>query len=93
MRVQGWTTKFQEVVRNVVLVRLLGLAADGGVSPVVRSVATSEVEKLKAELTRSAYARQLVEIFERDPKQLQLPPPVEAPPGQPIGEGLDDSLF
>ncbi|MDQ2710627.1 MAG: hypothetical protein M3Y24_00070 [Acidobacteriota bacterium] len=76
-------------MNEVVLIHLLGLAADRSASIVVRFVASDEIEKLKSAFTSSPRARQLIETFGRDPTQLQLLRPIEPPPGQPIGEDPD----
>jgi hypothetical protein len=57
----------------------------------VRSIAKVEVTKLKTWFSGDAYAAGLVARFEDDPKELELPKPVEAPPGQPIGS--DELVF
>ncbi len=85
----GLEGEIQRAVNEVVLTHLLGLAADRSASSVVRSVASDEIEKLKPVFASSPRARQLIEIFERDPTQLQLPKAIEPPPGQPIGEDPD----
>lgn len=77
-------------VDYVVLTRLIGLAVDPKTADEVRAIATNEVEDLKKYLTSNPsdrYAVNLIAAFERDPKSVELPKPVELPPGQPIGEG------
>jgi hypothetical protein len=82
----GLQHEVADMVRIVALQRLLGLAIDPDSSLEVRSIATAEIQKNKA-LFKDPYAAALVAKFEDDPKELNLPKPVEAPPGQPIGSG------
>ena len=39
----------------------------------------------KANAAHQLYAAQRIERFLKDPKEIPMPKPVEAPPGQPIG--------
>ncbi|MBV8830863.1 MAG: zinc-dependent metalloprotease [Acidobacteriaceae bacterium] len=71
-------------VNSVVLIHLIGLALDGSAPPAVRSVALSAIEKIKG--SADPYSLHLIETFEKTPDQLELPKPLEPPPGQPIGE-------
>ncbi len=86
----GLDRQVAAAIKNVVLVRLVGLAADASAPADVRSIAGTEVEKLKA-YTASPYQVQLIEALRRDPKSVQLPKLPEAPPGQPIGD--DEELW
>jgi hypothetical protein len=71
-------------VNSVVLIHLIGLALDGSAPPAVRSVALSAIGKIKG--SADPYSLDLIETFEKTPDQLELPKPLEPPPGQPIGE-------
>lgn len=87
----GLDGQITRAVRYVVLTRLIGLALDDASSLQVRSIANDSLEDLKNELTSNypdRYALHLLDTFEKDPKQLELPKPVEAPPGQPIGDNF-----
>jgi hypothetical protein len=90
-----------EVVRStrfVVVQHLMALATNGSAPAQVRAIATSHLDDVKrqaAAMGQSAdpeakaqgrYALLMLEKFGRDPKSLDLPHPVEAPPGQPIGD-------
>ena len=87
----GLQKEVASVVKITALERLLGLAMDPTASVEVRSIAKVEVTKLKTLFSGDAYAAGLVSRFEDDPKELELPKPVEAPPGQPIGS--DELVF
>ena len=86
----GLQREVSEVVRLVALQKLIGLAVDANSSVAVRSVATAEIQKQK-KLFSDPYSSSLIAKFEDDPKELNLPKAVEAPPGQPIGS--DDYAF
>ena len=86
----GLQHEVADVVRLVALEKLLGLAIDSTASLEVRSIASAEVIKNKA-LFREPYAASLVAKFQDDPKELDLPKAVDAPPGQPIGS--DEESF
>ncbi len=93
-----------EVVRStrfVVVQHLMALATDGSAPAQVRAIATSHLDDVKRQATAMAqsadsetkaqgrYTLLMLEKFGRDPKSLDLPRPVEAPPGQPIGDQED----
>jgi len=85
----GLAGQTARITKHVVLIHLLGLAADPSASTEVRSIAMTEIASVKAALLAGhpdAYAAQLIAAFERDPKQLELPKIEEPPPGQPIGD-------
>lgn len=84
----GLNGEVARIVKRAVLVQLLALAVDNSASTEVRGIATSEVASVKAALSShpDAYSAQLIQAFERDPKQLSLPKLAEPPPGQPIGD-------
>ena len=81
----GLDDRIYGTVRTVVLVHLIHLATDTSAPPVVRSIATGEVESLNG-AGPSPFERQLIARFEREPESMQLPKLAEPPPGQPIGE-------
>lgn len=84
----GLEGQVARTAKHVVLVRLMALAADESASTEVRSIAISELATIKAELRThpDAYAARLIDRFEREPGELELPPVKEPPPGQPIGD-------
>jgi hypothetical protein len=82
----GLQREVADVVRILALQKLLGLAMDANASVEVRSIVTAEIQKNK-KLFSDPYCASLVAKFEEDPKELDLPKPMEAPPGQPIGSG------
>ncbi len=86
----GLQTEVAETVQNVVLIRILALAADEQAPGVVRAAADHGIT-LCANKT-NAFGRRLIDQYQRDPAQLQLPESVEPPPGQPIGQA-DDQAF
>ncbi len=91
----GMERQIAHAVDYVVVIRLIGLALDPSAPAEVRSIATAKVNELKYDLTTSGlsvalnYAMDLIATFQRDPEELELPKPVEAPPGQPLGEDYD----
>jgi hypothetical protein len=87
-RPAGLEREVGNTVNYVVLTRLLGLATDSSASAEVRAVATAKIEELRAYLKAQRpdrYALDLIARFQTDPTKLELPKPVEPPPGQPIG--------
>lgn len=75
-------------VRYAVLNRSLGLAASEDTPMQVRAETMRWLHSLQNRLN-DAYLDQQWAVLATDPKQLQLPPPVEPPPGQPIGEDCE----
>ena len=86
----GLSGEVAKTVNYVVLANLLNLALNPAASPVVRSVATDSLSQLKTLTARDPYATRLIETFSREPDKLQLPKPLDPPPGQPIGEEDQD---
>jgi Met-zincin/Domain of unknown function (DUF5117) len=96
-RASGLAAETQSAVESATLESLLGLAASNQASPEARAIARFEVATLKTQLTanyalprerqahRAAALARIAE-FERDPGKFVPTPPVEAPPGMPIGE-------
>ncbi len=96
----GLAGAVQRAVDMRALEALLGLAADPHASAAVRAEAGAALEHLAQDLAaetagtpemrdlrRSAIAR--IGEFERHPAEFKRAPPVEAPPGMPIGEDYD----
>jgi hypothetical protein len=93
-RVQGLAAEVQRTVDTVALYHMMALAANDGTPPQVRAVAGSKLDTLRRFLARLAagdaaaahrkYALDLIDRFQKDPKNIPMPKPLEAPPGQPI---------
>jgi hypothetical protein len=86
------------VVDYVVLYDLMALAANERASDKVRAVAWLKLADLKGWLNAPLasrrdisdpahifFASKQIELFEKDPKRLDLAPPAEPPDGPPIG--------
>jgi Met-zincin/Domain of unknown function (DUF5117) len=84
----GLEGQVAHIVKRAVLIQLLALALDNSASTEVRDIASGEVASVKAALANhpDAYSAQLIQAFERDPRQLAVPKLAEPPPGQPIGD-------
>ncbi|HMF76225.1 MAG TPA: zinc-dependent metalloprotease [Bryobacteraceae bacterium] len=80
----GLEGEIKATVDIVLLERLLQLAADPEAATSVKATALSALESGKARLP--FYVRHLLDEFERDPKNFQVPKISPPPPGQPIGE-------
>jgi hypothetical protein len=97
-RENGLAAETQSAVESATLERLLGLAASNQTSPQARAIARFAVTTLKGQLSTGgsglsrenqahrATALARIAEFERDPVKFMPVPPVEAPPGMPIGE-------
>ena len=79
----GMAAEVRRTVGYVALYRLMSLAANDTASPPARAAASAYLGKIEA---NSAYARELIARWRRDPKSFVLPV-IEVPPGQPIGCG------
>lgn len=99
----SYHAEIQRTVDSVVLDDLMLLAANEQAAPQVRALASLKLTDLKDWLyaglrqrpeenrrAQFAYAVSEIEHFEKDPKSLKIPEPVEPPPGQPIGDGGQD---
>jgi len=99
----GYPGEIQRTVDDVVLDDLMRLAVNEQSAPQVRALASLKLSELKDWLSASlrqgpdenrraqfAYAAAEIELFEKDPKSVKIPSPVEPPPGQPIGEDDQD---
>jgi hypothetical protein len=95
---RGYPAQIRRAVSFVALYHLMALAANERAPAQVRAVASWKLNQLgewlrsqagKAELEgeRAFYffAAQQIALFEKDPKQIALPRPVEPPDGPPIG--------
>jgi hypothetical protein len=91
--------EIQRSVDNVALVHLMALAAADRAAPQVRAIASAKLQELKSWLTQykgafadqpqnahAAFALAQIELFEKDPKQLNLTRPLVPPDGAPIGD-------
>ena len=93
----GYADQIAMTVDNVVLYDLMTLAANDHASDQVRATASFKLHELHDWLaTPSAasaisdkahifFSKQRIELFEKDPKRIDLTPPVEPPDGPPIG--------
>jgi len=101
-REPGLRGEIGRVVDHAVLSDLMVLSRSDSASPQTRALATLELQNLKAwvqaaatkakdpaERAHLAYAEQEITEFQRDPKQLALPP-VTPPDGPPIGSDEAD---
>jgi hypothetical protein len=99
----GYRAEVHRVVDNVALYHLMLLADDKNAATQARAVAALKLDELKKWLSQQssaaqevgqrahyAFAASQIELFQRDPKQLNLTRPADAPPGAPIGmeEGM-----
>ena len=95
---KGYDGEIANTVDNVVLYDLMALSANEHASDEVRAMASLKLHELKDWLSAPAesssvisdkahvfFAANQITLFEKDPKQLDLTPPVEPPDGQPIG--------
>ena len=94
----GRHAAIERVVDNVVLYRLMGLAAFERTSPQVRAFSALKLDELKSWLesqlesttdeSRKAhffFAVSEIEAFQQDPTRVKLTVPLSPPPGAPIG--------
>jgi hypothetical protein len=94
----GLGSEVARSTRFVVVQQLMALASDSSAPAQVRAIATSHLEDVKRQaaiLARSddaetkaqgGYTLLMLEKFGRDPKSMDVPHPIGAPPGQPIGD-------
>jgi hypothetical protein len=90
----GMQAEIQRTVDAVVLYHLMALASNDTAPAQVRAIARHRLNKLGTYargLTAPGweefgmYAAERIRRFEENPKEIAVPKPVEAPPGQPIG--------
>ncbi len=95
---KGYGEAIANTVDDVVLYDLMALAANDHATDEVRAIASLELHELKEwfnapmegsrpipDRAHVFFATQGIEQFEKDPKRLNLTPPVEPPDGPPIG--------
>ena len=95
---ESYPQEIANVVDNVVLYDLMALAANDRAADNVRAAAWVKLGDLKAwlsaplasrhgflDLAHVAFAIRQIELFEKDPKRIDLTPPDEPPDGPPIG--------
>ncbi len=93
----GMKGEIRRVVDSVVLYHLMALAKDESASTQARSIAGRSLDDLRkwvaapragdaASTAHWSWAAGQIGRFQQNPKEFQMPAPVEAPPGQPIGE-------
>jgi hypothetical protein len=96
--VKGYNGAITNTVDDVVLFDLMTLSASEQATDEVRAIASLKLHDLKDWLNSPAGGRQAIpdrshaffatheiELFEKDPKRIDLTPPVEPPDGPPIG--------
>jgi hypothetical protein len=93
----GYADQIAMTVDNVVLYDLMMLAANDHASDEVRAIASLKLHELHDWLAAQTsggiisdkahilFSKQRIELFEKDPKRIDLTPPVEPPDGPPIG--------
>jgi len=93
----GYDEQIAMTVDNVVLYDLMALAANDHATDEVRGIAAVKLHELHDWLLKPPgggvildkghifFATQRIELFEKDPKRIDLTPPVEPPDGPPIG--------
>jgi hypothetical protein len=99
---QGYKAQIANVVDDVALYDLMGLAANDHAGEQVRAIASQELEDLRGWLNLSlgggpavpdkahvTFALRQIEQFEKDPKKIDLTTPAEPPDGPPIGADQD----
>jgi hypothetical protein len=97
---RGMRGEIQKTVNMAVLHHLMVLAANEAMAPAARAQAHAALVGLRKDLSARragdaawlavySFAAAQIERFERDPKVVTVPRPVEPPPGQPIGCLMD----
>src|SRR5271163_2355961 len=94
----GYNREIAYTVDDVVLYHLMVLSANEHASEAARAAASLKLHQLKDWLNTPAavgsiipdkahlyFASREIELFEKDPKRIDLPPPAEPPDGPPIG--------
>ncbi len=93
----GLGAQVQRAVDGVVLYDLMALAGNEGAPAQVRAIAYDKLIGLKTWLAGQAsadvdlrafqaYGVAQIKKYETNPKEISVPKPIEAPPGQPIGD-------
>ena len=99
----SYSGEIARVVDNVVLFDLINLTANARASEQVRAIAALKLEELRSfvlapgpsvttsvELAHRAYAAAQIAQFQKDPKLIDVTPPVDPPDGPPIGDADED---
>ena len=94
----GYDGEIANTVDNVALYYLMNLSADEHASEQVRAIAALQLHELKTYLDAQQashsksldrahifFALRQIDLFEKDPKRIDVTAPVEAPDGPPIG--------
>jgi hypothetical protein len=80
----------ERTVDSVVVYHLMALASNAAAPDEVRAIAFQELRGLRMTLESlndplASYTAARIKAFENNPKEVDVPKPVEPPPGQPIG--------
>jgi len=85
----------ERTVDSVVVYHLMALASNAGAPDQVRAIALQDLGRLRRTLEAAhgdsdwdalaSYTAARIKAFENNPKEVDVPKPVEPPPGQPIG--------
>jgi Met-zincin/Domain of unknown function (DUF5117) len=92
----GYPGEIANAVDDVALYDLMALAANERATDAVRAIASAKLHQLRSSLSEATggksemqpqiyFAIQQIDLFEKDPKRIDLTPPVEPPDGPPIG--------
>jgi len=93
----GYNREIANTVDDVVLYHLMALSANDHASEAARAIASLQLHELKDWLKTPGaavaihdkahvyFASREIELFEKDPKRIDLTPPAEPPDGPPIG--------
>jgi Met-zincin/Domain of unknown function (DUF5117) len=94
----GYNEEIANTVDDVVLYDLMALSANDHATDEVRAIASMKLLELDAwlnspsersmattDMAHVLFASKEIELFEKDPKRIDLTPPVEPPDGPPIG--------
>ena len=93
----GYNAQIANAVDDVVLYDLMALSANDHASDEVRAIASFKLKELKDRVGQDVtvsigldrahiyFAARQIELFEKDPKLINLTPPVDPPDGPPIG--------
>jgi hypothetical protein len=92
---KGYNAEIANTIDNVALYDLMALSANDHATDEVRAIASFKLKELQDWLNSPSgvisdrahvyFAARQIELFEKDPKRMDLTPPVEPPDGPPIG--------
>ena len=98
-RSSGYAAEIQRTVDQVVLYNLFTLASMESANVQAREIAALRISDLKSWIVDESkkvkdagqrahllFALTEIERFQKNPKEVSIPHPLEAPPGQPIGD-------